>query len=108
MKKLIVGLLFVPCMASAEFLDGNGLLSRMNDSETVPRMVALGYVQGVADVYARVKVCAPQNVTAGQARDVVKQYLEINPERRHYSADSLVVNALAQVWPCANRGGTRL
>ncbi len=109
MKKLIVGLLFVPCMASAEFLDGNGLLSRMNDSESIPRMVALGYVQGVADVYARVKVCAPQNVTAGQARDVVKQYLELNPERRHYSADSLVVNALAQVWPCANnRSGTRL
>jgi hypothetical protein len=39
---------------------------------------------------------------------VVKQYLELNPERRHYSADSLVVNALSQVWPCANRGGTRL
>jgi hypothetical protein len=107
MKQLIVGLLFVPCIASAEFMDGNGLLSRMNDSETVPRMVALGYVQGVADVFARVKICAPQNVTAGQARDVVKQYLEINPDRRHYSADSLVLNALAQVWPCA-RGGTRL
>lgn len=107
MKKLIVGLLFVPCMASAEFLDGNGLLSRINDSETVPRVVALGYVQGVADVYARTKICAPQNITAGQARDVVKQYLELNPEKRHYSADSLVLNALAQVWPCA-RSGTRL
>ncbi len=109
MRKVIASLLFIPSIGCAEFLDGNGLLSRMNDSETVPRMVALGYVQGVADVYARVKICAPQNVTAGQARDVVKQYLELNPERRHYSADSLVVNALAQVWPCANnRGGTRL
>jgi hypothetical protein len=108
MKKTIVSLLFIPGIACAEFLDGNGLLSRMNDSESIPKMVALGYVQGVADVYARVKVCAPQNVTAGQARDVVKQYLELNPERRHYSADSLVVNALSQVWPCANRGGTRL
>ena len=108
MKKLIAGLLFVPCMASAEFMDGNGLLSRMNDSETVPRVAALGYVQGVADVYAGTKICMPKNVTAGQARDVAKQYLEINPEKRHYSADSLVLNALAQVWPCANRGGTRL
>ena len=109
MRKVIASLLFIPSIGCAEFLDGNGLLSRMNDSETVPRMVALGYVQGVADVYARVKVCAPQNVTAGQARDVVKQYLEINPDRRHYSADSLVLNALSQTWPCANnRGGTRL
>jgi len=108
MKKLIASLLFVPCMASAEFMDGNGLLSRMNDSETVPRVAALGYVQGAADVYVGTKICMPKNVTAGQARDVVKQYLEINPEKRHYSADSLVLNALAQVWPCANRGGTRL
>jgi hypothetical protein len=108
MKKLIAGLLFIPCMASAEFMDGNGLLSKINDVEFLPKMVALGYVQGVADVYAGTKICMPKNVTAGQARDVVKQYLEINPEKRHYSADSLVLNALAQVWPCANRGGTRL
>ncbi len=38
MKKLIAGLLFAPCMASAEFMDGNGLLSRMNDSEAIPKM----------------------------------------------------------------------
>lgn len=108
MKKLIVGLLFVPCMASAEFMDGNGLLSKMNDVEYLPRMVALGYVQGVADVYHGTKICAPANMTAGQARDVVKHYLEVNPDKRHFAADSLVLNALAQVWPCANRGGTRL
>jgi len=106
MKKLIAGLLFAPCMASAEFMDGNTLLSKMNDSDVIPRAVSLGYVQGVIDVFVRTKVCPPQNITAGQARDVVKQYLEINPEKRHYSADSLVVNAIAQVWPC--RGGTRL
>ena len=50
----------------------------------------------------------PRNITAGQAQDVVKRYLENNPEKRHFSADSLVINAVAQVWPCANRGGTRL
>lgn len=36
MKKLIAGLLFVPCMANAEFLDGNGLLSRMTDWNEIP------------------------------------------------------------------------
>ena len=108
MRKVIASLLFIPSIGCAEFLDGNGLLSRMNDSEAIPRVAALGYVQGAADVYAGTKICMPKNVTAGQARDVVKQYLEINPEKRHYSADSLVLNALAQVWPCSNRGGTRL
>jgi hypothetical protein len=67
MKKLIASLLFVPCMASAEFMDGNGLLSKMNDVEFLPKMVALGYVQGVADVYHGTKVCMSKNVTAGQA-----------------------------------------
>jgi hypothetical protein len=109
MKKIIATLLFVPCMASAEFLDGNSLLSKMNDSDVIPRAVSLGYVQGVIDVFVRTQVCPPRNITAGQAQDVVKRYLENHPEKRHFSADSLVINAVAQVWPCANnRGGTRL
>jgi hypothetical protein len=111
MKKLIASLLFVPCMANAEFMDGNTLLSKMNDSDVIPRAVSLGYVQGVIDVFVRTKVCPPQNITAGQARDVVKSYLEANPGIRHKTADLLVTDALKQVWPCANRNkgnGTRL
>jgi hypothetical protein len=107
MNKLIIMLLLTPCIANAEFMDGNDLLSKMNNSEAIPKMVALGYVQGTADVFAGIKICMSKNVTAGQARDVVKQYLEFNPDKRHHSADSLVLNALAQVWPCA-RGNTRL
>jgi hypothetical protein len=108
MRKVIASLLFIPSIACAEFMDGNNLLSKMNDSDVIPRAVSLGYVQGVIDVFVRTQVCPPQNITAGQAQDVVKRYLEMNPAKRHFSADSLVVNAIARVWPCANRGGTRL
>ena len=109
MKKLIVGLLFVPCMASAEFLTGNDLLSRMNSDEVVQRMFALGYVAGVSDAQQHVFSCPPSGVTNGQVRDVAKSYIEANPGIRHKTADMLVTDALKQAWPCANnRGGTRL
>jgi len=111
MKKLIVGLLFVPCMASAEFLTGNDLLRHINSEETVWRMFALGYVAGVSDAQQHVFSCPSMGVTNGQVRDVVKSYLEANPGIRHKTANMLVTDALRQVWPCANRNkgsGTRL
>jgi hypothetical protein len=109
MRKLIATLLFVPCIASAEFLSGNDLLSRINSDETIQRMFALGYVAGVSDAQQHVFSCPPSGVTNGQVRDVVKSYLEANPGIRHKTADLLVTDALKQVWPCANnRGGTRL
>ena len=111
MKKLIAGLLFAPCVASAEFLTGNDLLRHINSEETVWRMFALGYVAGVSDAQQHVFSCPSMGVTNGQVRDVVKSYLESNPGIRHKSADMLVTDALKQVWPCANRNkgnGTRL
>jgi len=111
MKKLIATLLFAPCMASAEFLSGNDLLSRMNSEEVMQRMFALGYVAGVSDAQQHVFSCPPSGVTNGQVRDVVRSYLEANPSIRHKTADLLVTDALKQVWPCANRNkgnGTRL
>jgi len=111
MKKVIVSLLLIPGMASAEFLTGNDLLSRMNSDEVVQRMFALGYVAGVSDAQQHVFSCPPAGVTNGQVRDVAKSYIEANPGIRHKSADMLVTDALKQVWPCANRnkgGGTRL
>jgi hypothetical protein len=111
MKKLIATLLFAPCMANAEFLSGNDLLSRMNSEEVVHRMFALGYVAGVSDAQQHVFSCPSAGVTNGQVRDVVRSYLEANPGIRHKTADVLVTDALKQVWPCANRNkgnGTRL
>jgi len=108
MKKLLVTLLFVPAMARAEFFTGNDLLARMNGT-TLEQVQALGYVQGVVDAHSSVIICPPSNVTAGQVRDMIKNYLDNSPAKRHYSADVIIGDALEKVWPCKqNRGGNKL
>jgi hypothetical protein len=108
MKKLIATLLFVPCMAHAEFMTGNNLHAKIN-GDFGDKMLALGFIQGVFDVYVNVTICSPSNITVGQVSDMVRSYLDNNPSTRHKTAESLINQALKQVWPCANnRGGTRL
>ena len=107
MRKLLAGLLMVPCMAHAEFWTGNDLLNRLNDTEAMGRVTGLGYIIGIADAFQKVSICMPSQVTAGQARDVVKEFLEKNASVRHFSADSLVTEALTRAWPCQNKKGTR-
>ena len=45
-------------------------------------------------------ICLPENVTAGQMRDVVVKYLEIHPERRHLPAMMSIMTAAVQAFPC--------
>jgi hypothetical protein len=107
MKKLLASLLFVPCMASAEFMSGNNLYSKMN-GDFGDKMLALGFVQGVFDVYVNVTICPPNNITVGQVSDMVRGYFDNNPSIRHKTAESLINQALKQAWPCSsqnNRGG---
>ncbi len=104
MRKLLAGLLMVPCMAHAEFWTGNMLLERIRSGESYDRGTALGYILGVSDFGQNVSHCSGSQVTAGQTRDVVKQYLEQNPALRDISADLLVSMALKQAWPCAQKG----
>ena len=106
MKKLIASVLMIPCMAMAEFKTGNELLSNMNSDNVVENMVALGYVMGVADATRGTGNCGPETATAGQMRDLVKNYLIANPQFRHYSADVIVMAILGKTWPCPNKKGT--
>jgi hypothetical protein len=100
--KYILGLLIAACTITGHtaFKDGNRLLNDMNDSSTVGQMVALGYVIGVTDSFSSIVHCAPSNVTAGQVRDMVKNFLVNQPQRRHQAADMLVLEVLVQAWPC--------
>jgi hypothetical protein len=88
--------------ASADsFKSGNDLYEDCRRSSEI----CLGYVQGVFDVmsastvYDGINACA-SNVTVGQVRDVVVQYLAANPARRHVMAAQLVALALADAFPC--------
>lgn len=100
MRKLLAGLLCIPCVAHAEFWTGNMLLQRINSSEAYERGTALGYILGVSDTGQNATHCSGSQVTAGQTRDVVKQYLEQNPAIRDFSADFLATVALGQAFPC--------
>jgi hypothetical protein len=99
MRKLLLILALLPSIAQAEFFTGNDLLAKMNGSQ-MERMQAIGFVQGVFDVYVDVTICPPSNVTAGQVRDMVKNYLTNSPATRHKTAESLIHEALKGVWPC--------
>ena len=103
MKHLILVAAIACGSAHAEFYSGNDLLEIMRGNE-YQKLIALGYVSGVADALQNAVICIPATVTSGQVRDMVKANLEANPTSRHYSADSLISNHLAKVWPCAKKG----
>ena len=103
MKRLSVLLVALSFNAQAEFKDGNDLLNNMNSIHVEDRMVALGYVMGVADVGWGFVFCAPGNVQAGQLRDMVKNYLTNTPAERNLTADVLVSKTLRLAWPCPTK-----
>lgn len=100
---VLIALLLAPKKANAEFLSGNDLLQRQSSSDSLDRVNAMGYVMGVFDVYVRVTFCSPSMVTVGQVNDMIRNYLSNNPAIRHRSAESLINDALKQVWPCKNQ-----
>jgi hypothetical protein len=104
-KEIIIPLLFslVSISATAGFWDGNKLLSDINSETYSGKALALGYVIGVHDSFDTWLFCTPENSSQGQLRDVVKKYIENNPAIRHKSADTLIVNALQQSFPCPKK-----
>jgi Rap1a immunity proteins len=67
--------------------------------------LCLGYIDGVIDrndlayVHKSV-VCVPSDVTNGQEEQIVMKYLNDHPERLHYAAALLVLEAMHQAFPC--------
>lgn len=94
--------------AHAEFFSGNELLRRMNSGDAYERGSAFGYILGTHDTGRNAAHCSPEEVTAGQVRDMVKAHLDSNPETRHMSADSHIMYVLKKVWPCKKTGGASL
>jgi len=107
-RAALITLALVAGSAQAEFMDGNMLLQRLGGTHG-EQMMALGYVIGVSDALHHVVHCAPVNVTSGQMRDMVTNYLSNVPAERHLVANVLVARVLRSTWPCASRqqgGGT--
>ena len=107
MKKLLIAVLMVPAVAHAGFLSGNKLYENMISDQTFERLYALGYITGVHDALEQSNHCSPGNVTAGQVRDVVRRYMDQNPEFRNFDADILIRVALSNAWPCAKNKSSK-
>lgn len=86
--------------ANAAFYTGNELHEKC--AETTP-WFCMGFIAGVIDhstgSLTRV-ICLPTGVTIGQVMDVVVNYLDDHPERRHRAAEEIVVDAGYQAFPC--------
>lgn len=88
------------------FITGNDLYSRITSQKITDNVYAIGYVVGVTDSGATegiygFKYCLPE-VNTQQVYDIVKKWLEENPEVRHYGAYGLVAAALQEAFPCKN------
>lgn len=106
MKKLLAGLLLVPMMAHASFMDGNKLLSRLESNTDLENTYAWGYVVGVYDSYSS-GICTGGGVTVKQISDVVHKYLKDNPAQRNLDASVLVLVALGTAFPCQPQKGKK-
>ena len=104
---IVLAVALTPASA-AIFLTGNTLAERCagdvvnpNAPDTYPAGVCIGYVAGVSDQIDT--ACTPKGVTVGQIVAVVKKYLNDHHERLHYSAASLVEEALQAAFPCKKK-----
>lgn len=86
------------------FVDGNELWNQCDkNADSYPHIMCMAYIVGVADVYSNQtanNMCLPKNATEEQLADVVTKYLRQHPEERHYTAQSDVLVALAEAFPC--------
>ena len=95
--------------AKGHFLTGNGLLNHCQDNSPLLQGDCMGFTSGVSDAMADAMAsntlngwtaCVPNQVTRGQVKDIAVQFLVKHPESRHFSASSLVANALHEAFPC--------
>ena len=106
MKKLLflMFMMFSSISFGAVFKNGNELYEQLKykDSnvivENVQYLIGTGYVLGVVD--SRFSKCNFDNVIASQLFDTVLMYLTNFPERRQYTASSLVEVSIKEKFKC--------
>lgn len=111
--QLIGYMIFSTSVAAApatNFQSGNSLYStctteKGESTHYQDESFCVGYIAGVADgletmqELAGRKSCTPDAITQGQIRDVVKKYITEHPEKRHYTAASIVIMAIINAYP---------
>ena len=119
MKTQLAGLLAAAAMLAlpAQAVDGDELYEwakQWKQGDTQGSRDAgsyVGYIQGLIDLHTDLSdpeigiietklFCMPANSQPGQAFNAVIQYLEAHPEKRRFTASSLVATALWETFPC--------
>ena len=75
------------------------------DAAQVKQAVCFAYILGIADIIGGhdvkgFNVCFPENVNLKLIVSTTEEYLADHPERLHYTADKLVLDALADAFSC--------
>lgn len=106
MKKILLLLLtfFYSAVAQAEFYRGNDLKRLCAGTSHVQDGICMGYVAGIYDtLIASRYICSFDGVTVGQLQEIVKKYINENPEKLHFPAQFLVGSALRNVFSCSKK-----
>jgi Ssp1 endopeptidase immunity protein Rap1a len=110
--KLLKAILMLVVIGGAQahadgFYSGNGLYNEcVGNSEQ--QSVCLAYVAGAVDMMLSLQEFTPNKLICNmdkavdnrQVSDIVRNYAIAHPERRHYTAASLVVIAINAAFPC--------
>jgi hypothetical protein len=108
MRALFTAILLFPTALKADtfhaFHSGNDMYELCQEKSLIADAYAAGVKDGsmVTD-YIRGNqspICLDKGVTVGQVSDVMCQYLEKYPEKRHLAASDLALNSFAEAWPC--------
>ncbi len=110
---LVAVLVGLPMQVQAEFWAGNKLVADMREWEknTAGQTLAtdewyglgeyVGYVVAAFDAFQMTGViCASKGITVDQAPAIVSAHLNANPTDWHFTAISLVRDALEEAFPC--------
>jgi len=84
----------------AAFETGNSLRQKLYAKSNIANGIAYGYILGVHDSWSGIMICTQIGADPSQMILIVRKFLSDHPEKLHYSAMSLVADALREAFPC--------
>ena len=88
------------------YYSGNDLWKACNDGTAWGNAICVGFILGVADAQeisngiATLRACKPDGIAGTQVKDIAVQFMQNNPQTRHYPAATLVAQSLSVAFPC--------
>ena len=104
----MIGLLMLAAVQQPTSMTGNDLYGFCQQTYVSGSYACLAYVLGARDMHnelvsrgaIRPSFCPGPEVTPSQQKDAVAAFLLRHPEKREQSAPSLVIEAMADSFPC--------